>query len=141
MPGTELFKIPRTVVVEHHPEQKALVAIWESLSTPRFREAVERGMAECLKLGAKTWIVDLTHNPGIPFQEELDWIESEGASSLARKAGVVALVNVHGSSTIATIGARRWNASADKNGLTTYDCRSLHDALEIAADVAAGRPH
>ena len=141
MAGTELFKIPRTVVVEHYPKQKALVAIWESLSTPQFREAVERGMQECRRLGAKTWIADLTHNPGIPFQEELAWIEAEGASKLARSSGVVALVNVHGSSTMSSMGARRWSKSADENGLATYDCQSLQDGLDIATDVAAGRAH
>jgi len=140
MAGTELFMIPRTVVVEHHPVERALVAIWESLSTPQFREAIQRGMQECQRVGAKTWIVDLTHNPGIPFQDELAWIDSVGAD-LARSSGVVALVNVHGTSTMATIGARRWTKSADKNGLATYDCQSLQDALTIAADVGAGRKH
>ena len=136
MAGTELFKIPGTIVVEHYPDQKAVVAGWESLSTPSFREAIQRGMAECRRLGAKTWIVDLTRNPGVPFQAELAWIDSVGAD-LARACGVVALINVHGSSTMSTMGSRRWSQSADKNGMATYDCRSLEDALAIAADVAS----
>ena len=36
-------------------------------------------------------------------------------------------------------GVQRWNKSASGGGITTYDCKSLADALTLAADVAAGR--
>jgi len=73
--GTELFRIPGTIVVEHFPKQRAVLAGWESLSTPQFREAMERGLSECLRLRAKSWLVDLTRNPGVPSQADLDWLK------------------------------------------------------------------
>ena len=138
MAATELFKIPGTIVVEHCPEQRAVVARWESLSTPAFREAIERGMAECGRLRAKSWLVDLTQSPGVPSQEDLAWVASTGAA-LAMAHGVVVLINVHGDSALSAMGAKRWTKIATDRGLATYDCHSLTDALALAADVASGK--
>ena len=64
--GVSVFTIPKTIECVHYPAQKAMHAIWLSLSTPDFRAAIERGLNECGRLGALTWIVDLTRDPGVP---------------------------------------------------------------------------
>ena len=138
MQGTELFRIPGTIVAEHFVAQRAVVARWESLSTSDFRTAIGRGMAECGRLRAKSWIVDLTRNPGVPSQADLTWLASD-ARPLVAEAGIRAVINVHGSSTLATLGSHRWSKNASLGGLVTCDCRSLADALELATDVANGK--
>ncbi len=135
MTGTFLFKIAKTVECVHYPEAKAVVAIWESLSTPQCVEAIERGSDECRRLGARSWIVDLTRDPGVPSQQDLAWMQTD-AVELAKKNGVRAVINVHGSSAIAKAGSKRWSKGASAGGLTTYDCTSLADALALAAEVA-----
>jgi hypothetical protein len=35
------------------------------------------------------------------------------------------------------MGAKRWSKSASDNGVATYDCASMDEALEIAAEVAS----
>lgn len=136
--GVHLFTVEGTVRVVHHAPQKALVSEWQSLCTPQFREALMRGMDECQRLGAKSWIVDLTHDPGVPSQEDQGWIESFNAENAVRK-GVRACINVHGASALSKLGARRWSKSASDKGMLVYDCASLEDALEIASRVAAGK--
>jgi len=136
--GVHLFTVERTVRVLHYAPQKALVSEWESLCTPQFREALMRGMDECERLGAKSWIIDMTGEPGVPSQEDQVWIETFNAENAFRK-GVRAVINVHGASALSKMGARRWSKSANDKGLLTYDCGTLEDALEIAAQVAAGK--
>lgn len=138
MAGVSLFKVPRTMEAVHYPEAKAVVSHWESLCTPDCCAAIERGSAECRRLGAKSWIVDLTQNPGVPSQADLRWMETTGVE-LAKRNGVVAVINVHGDSAIAKLGAKRWTKGASDGGLTTYDCHSLADALALAAEVASGK--
>jgi hypothetical protein len=133
-----IFTIEGTIRVEHHPAERALIGHWHSLCTAQFREALERAMAESGRLGAVTWIVDLTENPGVPSQSDLAWIESR-AVLLAKKNGVRAIVNVHGQSKVASMGSKRWSKSASDGGMSTYDCASLTDALQLASDIAAGR--
>lgn len=133
-----VFTIEGTIRVEYHPGERALVGHWISLCTPQFREALERAMAAAGRLGAVSWLVDLTENPGVPSQADLAWIEST-AVALARKNGVRAIVNVHGQSKIASMGSKRWSKSATDGGMSTYDCASLIDALQLASDVAGGR--
>jgi hypothetical protein len=133
-----VFSIDGTISVTHHPGERALVGSWHSLTTPEFRQALEKAMSEAGRLGALTWIVDLTANPGVPSQADLTWIEERGVF-LAKRAGVRAIVNVHGSSSVAKMGAKRWSKSASDGGLSTWDCGSLEDALKLAADIAAGR--
>ena len=138
MKGIPLYSVPKVVSVVHYPEARALVSHWESLCLPGCTAAIERGSNECRRLGAKSWIVDLTQNPGVPSQPDLDWMSTTGVA-LAKKNGVVAVINVHGESVLATLGSKRWTKSASDGGLVTYDCKSLADALALAADVAAGR--
>ena len=138
MAGTFLFSIPKTGEVVHHAEARALVAHWESLSTPDCCQLIERGIAECGRLGAKTWIVDLTRDPGVPSQADYEWIGSSGVK-LCKKHGVVAVINVHGKSKVASMGSKRWSKNASAGGMSTYDTNSLADALQLAADIAAGR--
>jgi hypothetical protein len=138
VPDRTLFTIDGTISVEHHPGERALVGSWQSLHTQHFRQALEKAMSEAGRLGALTWIVDLTANPGVPSQADLGWIEERGVF-LAKRAGVRAIVNVHGSSSVAKMGAKRWSKSASDGGLSTWDCGSLEDALKLAADIAAGR--
>jgi hypothetical protein len=136
--AVSLFTIPKVIEVVHHPEARAVVAHWESLCTPERRGAIERAADECKRVGAKTWVADLTRNPGVPSQEDLVWMAT-GAVTLARKCGLVAMINVHGESALATLGSKRWTKGASDGGLSTYDCKSLTDALQLAADIAAGR--
>ena len=136
MAGTFLFRIPKTIEAVHYLEAKAVVAHWESLSTADCCAAIERGSNECRRLGAKSWIVDLTKNPGVPTQADLHWMSTVGVD-LAIKNGLRAVINVHGSSAIASLGSKRWSKGASEGGLTTYDCKSLADALELAAEVAS----
>jgi len=138
MQGTELFKIPGTIAVEHFVVQRAVLARWESLSTGDFRNALGRGLAECSRLRAKSWLVDLTKNPGVPSQTDLGWLTSE-AGPLVVESGIRAVINIHGASTLATLGSKRWSQSASQGGLVTCECRSLADALELATDVANGK--
>jgi len=135
--GTHLFTIERTIKVLHYPAQKALVGEWESLCTPQFREALLRSMDEAYRLGAKSWIVDLTRDPGVPTQDDLKWVETFNVGNALRK-GVTACINVHGASALAKMGARRWTKSASEQGMVTADCATLDEALEIAAQVANG---
>jgi hypothetical protein len=136
--GVVLYKVPNTMQAVHYPEAKAVVSHWESLCRPDCCAAIERGSNECRRLGAKSWIVDLTQNPGVPTQADLHWMETTGVE-LAKKNGVVAVINVHGASAIATLGSKRWTRGASEGGLTTYDCKSLEDALVLATEVATGR--
>jgi len=138
MAGVFLFKIARTIECVHYAEASAVVAHWESLSTDECCAAIERGSEECRRLGARSWIVDLTRNPGVPTQEALNWMGTTGVE-LARKNGVRAVINVHGDSVLASMGSKRWTRSASEAGLATYDTRTLADALALAAEVAAGR--
>ena len=138
MKGRELFRIPGTITVEHYPEHRAVLAGWESLSTSEFRNAIARGLAECGRLRAKSWLVDLTRNPGVPSQADLTWLTSE-AGPLTLDSGIRAVINIHGGSALATLGASRWSKSASEGGLVTCDCRNLADALELAKDVAEGK--
>ncbi|HTO71336.1 MAG TPA: hypothetical protein VMR31_15855 [Myxococcota bacterium] len=138
MQSVELFRIPGTIVVEHHPVQRAVRAGWESLSTSEFRQAITRGLSECGRLRAKSWLVDLTKNPGVPSQADLEWLMKD-AAPLTLDSGIRAVINVHGASALAALGASRWTKSASQGGLVTCDCRSLADALEMAADVAEGK--
>jgi hypothetical protein len=121
--------------VLHHAPRKALVSEGESLCT-QCREALLRGMDECERPGAKSWITDLTRDPGVPSQADLKWIEGDGARLLIAN-GVRAVINVHGGSAVARMGAKRWSKSAADNGVATYDCASIDEALEIAAEVAS----
>ena len=97
--GVHLFTVERTVSVLHYAPQKALVSVWESLCTPQFREALMRGMDECQRLGAKSWIIDMTRDPGVPSQDDQNWIETFNAENAVRK-GVVACINIHGASAL-----------------------------------------
>ena len=133
-----IFTIEGTIRVEHRPAERALIGHWQSLCTAQFRGALERAMSEAGKLGAITWIVDLTENPGVPSQDDLAWIEAK-AFGLARKKGVRAIVNVHGQSKVASMGSKRWSKSASDGGMSTYDCASLIDALQLASDIASGK--
>ena len=138
MAGVFLFRIPKTIECVHYPEARAVVAHWESLCTDDCIAAIERGSEECRRVGAKSWIVDLTRNPGVPTQEALQWMGTTGVA-LAKKNGVAAVINVHGDSALASLGSKRWTKSASEGGLVTYDTSTLADALALAADVAAGR--
>ena len=136
MAGIPVFAIDGTISVVHHAPQRALVATWFSMTSGRFREALERGLDECGRLGAVTWIVDLTRNPGVPSQSDLGFIEQD-CIEICERNHVLAVVNIHGSSAIASMGAKRWSKSANANGMTTYDCTSLADALTLAAEIAS----
>lgn len=136
--GEQLFTIDKTITVVHYVAQKALVGEWVSLCTPQFREALMRAMDEGARLGAKSWIVDLTRDPGVPSQEDLRWVETFNVGNALSK-GVTACINVHGASVLARMGARRWTKSASEQGMLTYDCASLEEALQIAAQVASGK--
>ena len=106
--------------------------------TPRFRDGLERGLNECGRLGAVTWIVDLTRNPGVPSQADLVWIETD-CREICERNRVRAVINIHGKSAVATMGAKRWSKSANANGMSTYDCTNLADALVLAAEIASGK--
>lgn len=133
-----LFSIEGTISVDFHPAERALVGHWVSLSTDQFRTALEKAMAEAGKHGAITWIVDLTQNPGVPSQDDLSWIEKT-AVGLAKRNGIRAIVNAQGGSVVAKMGSKRWSKSASDGGISTYDCESVADALQLAADVASGK--
>lgn len=135
--GTHLFTIDGTIKVTHYTVQKALVGEWESLCTPDFREALMRSMDEGHRLGAMSWIVDLTRNPGVPSQEDQKWVETFNVGNALSK-GVIACINVHGASAIAKMGSRRWTKSAGEQGMITGDCSTLEEALKVAAQVASG---
>jgi len=136
--GVHVFSIPKTIDVYFHAAEKAMHAAWISLSTPQFREALERGLNECGRLGAKSWIVDLTREPGVPTQADLAWIENDSREITFRN-GVTAVINVHGASALAKLGSRRWTKAASDNGMITCDCASLDEALALAAEVASGK--
>lgn len=138
MAARTIFSLEGTIRVDYHPGERALVGHWQSLCTPQFRQALERALAEAGRLGAVSWLVDLTGNPGVPSQSDLAWIEAT-AVGLAKKNGVRAIVNVHGQSKLASMGSKRWSKSATDGGMSTYDCASMVDALQLAADVASGR--
>jgi hypothetical protein len=135
--GTHLFTIDGTIQVSHFPAQKALVGQWESLCTPDFRAALMRSMDEAQRLGAMSWIVDLTLNPGVPSQEDQKWVETFNVGNALSK-GVIACINVHGASAITKMGSRRWTKSAGEQGMVTGDCSTLEEALKMAAQVATG---
>jgi hypothetical protein len=138
MAGVSLFRIDKVIECVHYPEARAVVAHWESLCTPECVPAILRGSEECRRLGARTWIVDLTRNPGVPSQADLHWMATEGVA-LTKRNRVTAIINVHGDSAVAAMGSKRWTRGASEGGIVTYDCRSLEDALELAASVASGR--
>jgi hypothetical protein len=133
-----LFTLERTIRVFHYPAHEALLGEWVSLCTPQFRTALWRATEEAGRLGTKSWLADLTRDPGVPSQADLKWIETDLAPFGVR-TGVLALVNIHGASALARMGSRRWAKSANANGMLTYDCVSLDDALELAAQVARGQ--
>ncbi len=138
MAGTPVFTIDGTLSVAHFAPQKALVATWISMVTPRFQEGLERGLDECGRLGAITWIVDLTRNPGVPSQADLVFIEKD-CGEICERNHVRAVINIHGTSAIASMGAKRWSKSASANGMATYDCTTLADALALASEIASGK--
>jgi hypothetical protein len=135
MAGVSLFKVAKTFEAVHYPEAKAVVSIWESLASPACTAAIARGIQECGRLGAKSWLVDLTHNPGVASQADLLWMGTTGVD-LCKKHGVLAIINIHGASSIASMGSKRWTKGASDGGLATYDTTTLADALELATDVA-----
>lgn len=139
MAGVALFAIEGTLSVKHFAAQKALVATWISMTSGRFQEALAKGLNECGRVGAITWIVDLTQNPGVPSQADLAWIEGAECMALCQRNRVRAVINIHGKSAVAAMGAKRWSKSASNNGMTTYDCSNLADALALAAEVASGK--
>lgn len=139
MTGTPVFRIEGTLSVAHFAAQKALVATWISMTTRRFQEGLTLGLNECGRLGAISWIVDLTQNPGVPSQADLVWIEGAECKALCERNRVRAVINILGKSAVATMGAKRWSKSASSSGMTTYDCSSLADALVLAAEVASGK--
>ncbi|HTO51938.1 MAG TPA: hypothetical protein VMR50_01015 [Myxococcota bacterium] len=137
--GFTLFSVPRAVTVTHHPEAHACMATWSALSAPCFREAVTRGLTECGRLHARSWIVNLTgENPGVPTQADLKWIETD-CIELAKQNGILAVINVLGASAVATMGAKRWSKLVSAGGLTTYDCSSVTDAMALAKEIAEGK--
>ena len=139
MASVTLFSIPKAVTVTHHSEVKACMATWEALSSPKFREAVERGLHECGRRDAKSWIVNLSgKNPGVPKQADIKWIETD-AIEIAKRNGVVAVINVLGPSAVATMGAKRWSKLVSEGGLAAYDCASVTDAMALASEIAAGK--
>ena len=138
MAAKTLFSIEGTISVEYLPAERALIGHWESLCSPRFREALEKAMAEAARVGAVSWIVDLTKDPGVPSQADLGWIESK-AVGLAKRSGIRAIINAHGKSIVSKMGSKRWSKSASDGGLSTYDCESVADAIACAADVASGK--
>jgi len=139
MKSSVLFTVPKVVTVRHYPEAHACVARWEALSSPRFREVVERGLRECGRLGGKSWIVDLTgDDPGVPTQADLAWISNE-CIDIAKENGIRAVINVHGKSHIASMGAKRWAKLVDQGGLGSYDCSSVQDALALAMEIAGDK--
>ena len=136
MKSTVLFTVAKVITVRHYPDAHAVVASWEALSSPQFREICTRGLGECGRLGARSWVVDLTRNPGVPSQADYEWMGSTGVK-LCKKNGVVAVINVHGKSRVASMGAKRWAKLVDEGGLGSYDCSSVADALTLAAEIAA----
>src|SRR5258705_5246488 len=135
-----LFSVPKAVTVTHHPAAHACMATWSALSAPCFREAVTRGLTECGRLGVRSWIVNLTaQDPGVPTQADIKWIETD-AIELAKSNGILAVINVHGVSAVATMGAKRWNKLISAGGLSTYDCSTVSDALALATEIASGKP-
>ena len=139
MASVTLFSVPKAVTVTHHPDAHACMATWSALSAPCFREAVTRGITECGRLGAKCWIVNLTaKDPGVPSQADLQWIQTD-CIQLAKDNGIVAVINVHGVSAVASMGAKRWNKLVNEGGLTTYDCSTVSDALALATEIYEGK--
>ncbi len=138
MAGQPLFSVAGTVDVVHHPDAKALVATWISMTTPHLREALERGLDECGRTGSLTWVVDLTKNPGVPSQADLNWIET-ACVEIGLRNRIRAVINILGTSAVAAMGAKRWSKTASANGLSTYNCTRLADALSLAAQIAAGK--
>ena len=139
MATVTLFSVPKAVTVTHHPAAHACMATWSRLDAPCFREAVTRGLAECARLGAKSWIVNLTaKDMGIPSRADLEWIESE-CLQVARDNGIVAVINVHGVAHDKTEDAERWNKLVSNGGLTTYDCSTVSDALALATEIFEGK--
>jgi len=72
----------------------------------------------------------------VPTQSDLAWIASD-CIEIAKDNGVVAVINVHGKSRVASMGAKRWAKLVDEGGLGSYDCSSVADALTLAAEIAA----
>ena len=139
MANVTLFSIPKAVTVTHHPAAHACMATWSDLSSPCFREAVTRGLQECGRLAAKSWIVNLSApNPGVPSQADLQWIADE-CLQIAKDHGVLAVINVHGVSRVASMGAKRWNKMVTEGGLATYDCGTVSDALALAQEISEGK--
>jgi hypothetical protein len=139
MANFTLFSVPKAVTVTHHPAAHACMATWTALSAPCFREAVTRGLNECGRLGARSWIVNLTlPSPGVPTQADVKWIETD-AIELAKSNGILAVINVLGASAVATMGAKRWSKIVTAGGLSTYDCSSVSDALALATEIASGK--
>ena len=134
-----VFSVPRTIEVVFHPEERAMVGHWHNLASEEMRSALERALQECERMQALCWIVDLTRNPGVPTQADLEWIVGPGAA-LARRAGVVAVLNVHGDSALARMGSRRWKGVSSE-ALSVIDCSSLDEALDLARHIALEAGH
>jgi hypothetical protein len=130
--------IPGTITLEHHPTDGAVVGRWHSFHTGRYREAVEAHIAATGQVRARTSIIDVSSDPGVPRQEDLVWTE-QVAKQLMRKAGVTAVINVLGDAVLVKMGARRWSKGATDAGLTSYDCGTLKDALALARKLALGK--
>jgi hypothetical protein len=130
-----LFEVEGTIRVVHHPEEQAAVATWWSLRSSDVRSCLERGLNEAARLSVVTWIADLTRDPGVPSQEDLQWMKDE-AVPLCKRSGVRAVINVLGASKVARLGPKRWTKSLQDVGISVYDCESLRDALALAREIA-----
>jgi hypothetical protein len=137
MRAVELFSVPKILTVTHYPEERACVARWRMLSTPRFRELVTRTMHECARLGVLTFIADVSWgDPGVPSQADAKWVAG-GCDGLSRESGVIALISVRSSSAIASLGTKRLRESVDSQGGSAHECATLEQALMLAAEIAA----
>jgi hypothetical protein len=138
MANPTIYSMPGVLTVVFHARERAAVAHYDKLTTSKIREAIEKGLAAAGTAGAKTWVIDLTRGPGVPTQEDAQWIETEAVRLvIANRIGTV--INLHGGSAIAKMGSKRWSKSATVSGLTMYDCDSLPAALELAGQVATGQ--
>ena len=138
MSGENIYSMPGVLTVEYRDDRKTALAHYDKLSVPSIREAIEKGLAAAAKAGAKTWVIDLTRNPGVPRQDDAKWIETE-AVRLVIANGFKAVINVHGGSAVARMGSQRWSRGAQVSGLSIYDTDSIDAALELGGKVATGQ--
>jgi hypothetical protein len=85
--ATALFDVPGTIIVEHYPKQRALVAAWDSVTTPHFREVIERGLLECGRLRVTCWVADLTRCLDLPKPEDVAWLEASDGGDGRQETG------------------------------------------------------